>query len=90
MKIEIKDTVVGTKPSDRIVAIISRLDSADNDISLIRELGLIKLNEEDEDVSDLKRHSTIAAIIFDYLSHTHFLPYFSAGSIALGPYSRQM
>ena len=53
MKIEIKDTVIGTKPSDRIAAIISRLDSTDDDISLTRELALIKLNEEDEDVRQL-------------------------------------
>ena len=72
MKIEIKDTVVGTKPSDRIAAIISRLDSTDNDISLIRELGLIKLNEEDEDVRELKWPSTLAAITFNRLSHMHF------------------
>lgn len=72
MKIEIKDIVVGTKPSDRIAAVISQLDSTEDDISLIRELGLIKLNEEDEDVRELKWHSTLAVIVFNYLSHTHF------------------
>jgi hypothetical protein len=90
MKIEIKDTVVGTKPSDRIAAIISRLDSTDDDISLIRELGLIKLNEEDEDVRELKWHPTLATIILYCLSHMFFRFIFSAGSLALGAHSRQM
>lgn len=51
MKIEIKDTVVGSKPSDRAAAVISRLNATTDDESFIRDLDLINLQDDDEDVS---------------------------------------
>jgi hypothetical protein len=51
MKIEIKDTVVGSKPSDRAAAIILRLNAKTDDESFIRDLDLISLEDDDEDVS---------------------------------------
>lgn len=51
MKIEIKDTVVGSKPSDRAAAIIFRLNAKTDDESFIRDLDLINLEDDDEDVS---------------------------------------
>lgn len=51
MKIEIKDTVVGSKPSDRAAAIILRLGEAKTDEIFLRELDLIRIEKEIEDVS---------------------------------------
>ena len=53
MKIEIKDTVLGTKPSDRAAAIILRLSEAQSDEIFLKELDLIKIDKEIEDVSSL-------------------------------------
>ena len=46
MKIEIKDTVVGSKPSDRAAAIIFRLTEAQTDEIFLRELEQIKIEKE--------------------------------------------
>jgi hypothetical protein len=51
MKIEIKDTGVGSKPSEKIAEIISRLNKIDDASALSSELDLINLENEENDVS---------------------------------------
>lgn len=51
MRIEIKDTGVGSKPSEIIAEIISRLNKIDDATALSSELDLINLENEENNVS---------------------------------------
>jgi hypothetical protein len=51
MKIKIKDTGVGSKPSEKIAEIISRLNKIDDAATLCSQLDLINLENEEDDVS---------------------------------------
>ena len=50
MKIEIKDTVVGTKPSGKVTEIISQLSSIDDAIKFCQQLDRTNLDEIGEEV----------------------------------------
>ena len=92
MKVEIKDTVVGSKPSDRAAAIIFRLSEAKTDEIFLRELDLIRIEKEIEDVSrwcitflqnQVKEHLSLT------LTHS-ILNDFPVGFVSLGQHPRQI
>ena len=51
MKIEIKETIVGTKPCEKVAEIISKLHSIEDACDLCEQLDLIVLEETRDDVS---------------------------------------
>lgn len=51
MKIEIKDRAVGSKPSDKIADVITRLNLINDAATLASQLDLVNLDNEDDNVS---------------------------------------
>lgn len=92
MQIEIKDTVVGSKPSDRAAAIIFRLTEAQTDEIFLRELELIKIEKEIEDVSRQCIESLQNRVqqLFSYSLTPSILNGFPVGSVTLGQHLGQI
>ena len=59
MKIEIKETIVGTKPSEKVAEIISKLHSIEDACDLCEQLDLILLEQIRDDVSTIIYFSQI-------------------------------
>ena len=53
MKIEIKETIVGTKPCDTVAEIIAKLSSIENACDLCRQLDITQLEQTRDDVSTI-------------------------------------